>query len=62
MTSTFYKYKHYDVYIRDRNVYEKLKCLCRVPSTGNLTDERFNQLVETLINNEYARLPSPLGV
>ena len=60
--SNFYRYKHYDVYIRDRNVYEKLKCLCEVPATGNLTDERFQQLVEMLINQEYARPPSPLGV
>ena len=62
MKSTFFRYKHYPVYIRDRNVYEKLKCLCGVASKGNVDEDVFNTWLEQTINKEYDRKASPLGV
>jgi len=62
MSSTDYTYKHFPVYIRDRNVYEKLKCLCNIPKSGNVDERVFNAWVEHIIQKEYDRKPSPLGI
>ena len=62
MTSTFFKYKHYPVYITDRTTYEKLKCICEVPRNGNINADMFNEWLVKTIEKEYERRPSPLGV
>ena len=62
MNSTYYTYKHFLVKITDRNTYEKVKCLCGVPSNRKINEEHFNQLVERLIAEAYDKKPSPLGV
>ena len=62
MNSTYYTYKHFLVKITDRNTYQKVKCLCGIPSKGTLDEADFNQLVEKLIEEAYDKKPSPLGV
>ena len=58
----YYTYKHYLVKLTDKNTYDKVKCLCGVPSNRKLDEEQFNELVEKLIYEAYDRQPSPLGV
>ncbi len=58
MTNQYYTYKNYVFRISNRNTYEKLKHL----TGGTLTEWKFNQLVLKLINDEYNRQPTLLGV
>ena len=58
MPNQYYTYKNYVFRISNRNTYEKLKHL----TGGTLTEGKFNQLVEKLINDEYNRQPTLLGV